>query len=192
MDEPFSGLDVQLRDSMQEETLALLRETRTTCIIVTHHPEEAMRLGDRIAVMRSGRIVQQGPAEELYRTPADLFVARLFSEINEISAKVAGGRVATALGTFPALGFRDGQEVKLCVRQRAVSFATGAEGPLARVIDVKFLGDAARIELAVEGLDERLKVRVRENVAPVKGAEVRLAVDPGGVILFRVEDLETD
>ncbi|MCH9765868.1 MAG: ABC transporter ATP-binding protein, partial [Alphaproteobacteria bacterium] len=83
MDEPFSGLDVQLRETMQEETLALLRETRATSMIVTHHPEEALRLGDRIAVMRKGRIVQVGNAEELYNAPKELFVARLFSEINE-------------------------------------------------------------------------------------------------------------
>lgn len=57
MDEPFSGLDVQLRDSMQQETLTLLRETRATTMIVTHHPEEAMALGDRIAAMRAGRLV---------------------------------------------------------------------------------------------------------------------------------------
>src|SRR4029453_96289 len=56
MDEPFSGLDVQLRESMQEETLSLLRETRAPSVIVTHHPEEAMRIGDRIAVMRAGRL----------------------------------------------------------------------------------------------------------------------------------------
>ncbi len=54
MDEPFSGLDVQLRERLQEETLALLRETRATCLIVTHAPAEAIRLGDRIAVMRGG------------------------------------------------------------------------------------------------------------------------------------------
>ena len=76
MDEPFSGLDVQLRERMQEETLQLLRETRATCLIVTHAPAEAIRLGDRIAVMRAGRLVQAGKAEELYRNPADLFVAR--------------------------------------------------------------------------------------------------------------------
>ena len=85
MDEPFSGLDVQLRDAMQEQTLALLRETRATSLIVTHHPEEAMRLGDRIAVMRNGRIIQLGQAEDLYDHPADLFVARMFSEINEVA-----------------------------------------------------------------------------------------------------------
>jgi iron(III) transport system ATP-binding protein len=192
MDEPFSGLDVQLRDSMQEETLALLRETRTTCIIVTHHPEEAMRLGDRIVVMRGGRLVQEGAGEDLYRHPADLFVARLFSEINEITAKVDGTRVVCALGDFPAPGFEDGEIVKLCVRQRAVQIKTDGAGRRARVIDVKFLGDAARVELAVEGLDERLKVRVRESEAPAKGAEVRIAVDPARVILFRQEATESD
>ena len=53
MDEPFSGLDIQLRERLQEETLQLLRETRATCLIVTHAPAEAIRLGDRIAVMRA-------------------------------------------------------------------------------------------------------------------------------------------
>ena len=57
---------------------------------------------------------------------------------------------------------------------------------------MKFLGDAARVELAVEGLDERLKVRLRENEAPGRGAEVRVTVDPARVILFRPEDIDTD
>ncbi|HSR80319.1 MAG TPA: ABC transporter ATP-binding protein [Hyphomicrobiaceae bacterium] len=60
MDEPFSGLDMELRERLQEETLALLRETRATCLIVTHAPAEAIRLGDRVAVMRAGRLVQAG------------------------------------------------------------------------------------------------------------------------------------
>ena len=96
MDEPFSGLDVQLRERLQEETLALLRETRATCLIVTHAPAEAIRLGDRIAVMRAGRLVQAGKAEALYRNPADLFVARLFSEINEIPLQGRGRGAAHA------------------------------------------------------------------------------------------------
>lgn len=191
MDEPFSGLDVQLRDSMQEETLALLRETRTTSIIVTHHPEEAMRLGDRIVVMRAGLIVQEGRGEDLYRHPADLFVARLFSEINELAATVDGTRVVCGLGDFPAPGFQDGEVVKLCVRQRDIRLNADAPGRQARVVDVKFLGDAARVELAVDGLDERLKARVREGDAPAKGAEVRVSIDPARVILFRPESSDT-
>ncbi|MDJ0513302.1 MAG: ABC transporter ATP-binding protein, partial [Methyloceanibacter sp.] len=79
MDEPFSGLDSQLRESMREETLAILRESRATCIVVTHDAEEAMRMGDVIALMREGRIVQMGSAPELYRAPKNIFAARTFS-----------------------------------------------------------------------------------------------------------------
>ena len=120
MDEPFSGLDVQLRESMQEETLSLLRETRATSVIVTHHPEEAMRLGDRIAVMRAGRLVQAGGAEALYHQPADLFVARLFSEINEIRYRVAGGGIDTPIGKLPAPGLADGSRAVVCIRERGI------------------------------------------------------------------------
>ena len=109
MDEPFSGLDVQLRERLQEETLQLLRETRATCLIVTHAPAEAIRLGDRVAVMRRGRLVQAGKAEELYRNPADLFVARLFSEINEIPLRVEGGARAHADRDLCRAGARRGR-----------------------------------------------------------------------------------
>jgi iron(III) transport system ATP-binding protein len=184
MDEPFSGLDVQLRDSMQEETMALLRETRTTCIIVTHQPEEAMRLGDRIAVMREGRLVQEGHAEELYRHPADLFVARLFSEINEIPARVASGRVDTPVGVFDASAFAEGARVILCVRQGALRILPAGQGKAARVIDVRFLGFVARAEIAVAGLDRPLKARMRGDEVPPRGTEVGLSVDPSRVILL--------
>src|SRR6478735_4727456 len=120
MDEPFSGLDVQLRERMQEETLALLRETRATCLIVTHAPAEAIRLGDRIAVMRSGKLVQAGKAEDLYRNPADLFVARLFSEINEIPVRVQGGALRTPIGVFVVPELSEGEAATLCIRRRAI------------------------------------------------------------------------
>ena len=188
MDEPFSGLDVQLRDAMQEETLALLRETRATSLIVTHNPEEAMRLGDRIAVLRAGRILQAGRAEELYRDPASLFVARLFSEINEIPARVRRGRVETAAGNFPANGLADGVAAVLCIREQAISVAPQKngvkQGLRGRVLDRKFLGDLARLDVAVEGLEQPLKVRVSEKDGWKKGSEVRVTIEPGGVLVF--------
>src|SRR5690606_35249804 len=82
MDEPFSGLDSRLRDSIRAETLEILRHSRATAVIVTHDAEEAMRLGDRIALLRGGLLVQVGTAEELYSRPADMFAAGFFSEIN--------------------------------------------------------------------------------------------------------------
>ena len=191
MDEPFSGLDVQLRESMQQETLALLRETRATTMIVTHHPEEAMRLGDRIAVMRAGRLVQVGRAEDLYHRPAALFVARLFSEINEIDVAVAGGRVATPFGAVAAPGLADGARATLCIRERGVGLSTaganggsGAGGLAGRVRDARFLGDAVRLEVVVEGFDRVLNVRTRVGSDVAQGSEVRLHIDPGEVLVF--------
>jgi iron(III) transport system ATP-binding protein len=184
MDEPFSGLDVQLRDAMQEETLALLRETRATSVIVTHHPEEAMRLGDRVAVMRGGRLVQVGRAEELYRNPADLFIARLFSEINEIPGVVRGGQVATPIGSFSTGELVEGEPVIVCIRRRSIRLVGAGRGLPARVLHARFQGDLALLDIAVEGFERPLKTLVREWEEPAKGAEVTVEIDPAGVLVF--------
>ena len=188
MDEPFSGLDVQLRDSMQAETLALLRETRATCMIVTHNPEEAMRLGDRVAVMHGGRLIQAGPAEELYRHPADLFVARLFSQINEIPAQVYNGAIDTPLGPIPVENISDGTAVTMCIRRRSIRLNADKAGLPGRILHVKFLGDMALLEIGVQGFEKPLLTMVREWEDPVAGAEVTISVDPASVLIFPVED----
>ena len=184
MDEPFSGLDVQLRDAMQEETLALLRETRATSLIVTHHPEEAMRLGDRLAVMAAGRRVQLGTAEDLYHQPKELFVARLFSEINEVPARVVSGRIETPAGPVPAPGLADGSAAILCLRERAISIGREGPGLPGRVLHVRFLGDVALVEVAVEGFDEPLKVRTPDASRLSRGANVRVEIDPARALVF--------
>jgi iron(III) transport system ATP-binding protein len=187
MDEPFSGLDVQLRERMQEETLQLLRETRATCLIVTHAPPEAIRLGDRIAVMRAGRLVQAGRAEDLYRAPADLFTARLFSEINEIPVSVAGGTLRTPVGTFVVPELSDGDEAVLCIRRRAIRLVSAGEGLPSRVTRIKFLGDQALLEIAAQGFERALRTVVREGDQPEQGTEVGILVDPESVLVFPAE-----
>jgi iron(III) transport system ATP-binding protein len=187
MDEPFSGLDVQLREEMQEETLSLLRETRATSMIVTHHPEEAMRIGDRIAVMRAGRLVQIGPAETLYREPADLFVARLFSEINEIGYRVGAQGIDTPIGVLPAKGMQAGDLATVCVRERGIKLSRDGGGLAGRVQDVKFLGDVARVHVGVAGFDKPLKVRVGESDGWATGDEVRVHIEPARTLVFPAE-----
>ncbi len=191
MDEPFSGLDIQLRDSMQEETLALLRETRATSLIVTHNPEEAMRLGDRIVVLNAGRIVQAGTTESLYKNPASLFVARLFSEINEIPVRVEGGKVSTPAGAFKAPGLADGTAAVLCIRERAIEIGPGVSEGRAilngRVLDHKFLGDFTRIDIAVEGFERPLKARVSGRDGLGRGSEVKVAIAPDAGLVFAAE-----
>ncbi|MGD9828172.1 MAG: ABC transporter ATP-binding protein [Hyphomicrobiaceae bacterium] len=184
MDEPFSGLDIQLREAMQEETLGVLRETRASCLVVTHHPEEAMRIGDRIAVMRAGQILQVGGAEELYRAPADIFVARLFSEINELRLVVRSGQVTCPLGSFPAPGLNEGEAAILCLRQRGVRLLPVGQGRAGRVLHARFLGDAVQLEIAVEGLDHPLKARVRESDAPKRGTDLSIEIDPSRVLVL--------
>jgi iron(III) transport system ATP-binding protein len=197
MDEPFSGLDVQLRDAMQEETLALLNETRATTLIVTHHPEEAMRLGDRIAVMADGRLVQVGSAEDLYAQPSTLFVARLFSEINELPVRVAGGAVDTPIGRVPAPGLAEGAAAVMCVRERTVRL-TAFDGDwmpppqtptgrvlAGRVVMHRFLGDVCLCEVAVEGFETRLKARVPDDEACLAvGTNVAIEIDPTRALVF--------
>ncbi len=187
MDEPFSGLDIQLRERLQEGTLELLRETRATSMIVTHHPEEAMRLGDRIAVMRDGRIVQVGGAEELYRQPADLFVAHLFSEINEIPWRVESGALRTPLGVFAAPALQDGAKAVLCIRQRAIRLLPEGQGHPARVRHIRFLGDAALVDMAVQGFDQPIKALVQESEVPARGHDLGIEVDPHRVLVFAAE-----
>jgi iron(III) transport system ATP-binding protein len=188
MDEPFSGLDVQLREKMQEETLELLRETRATCVIVTHAPAEAIRLGDRIAVMRNGKLVQAGKAEDLYRNPQDLFIARLFSEINEIPYIVTGGALRTPVGTFVVPELSDGDRATLCIRRRSIRVGPAGTGVAGRVLHVKFMGDLALLEIAAQGFERPLTTLVREGEQPERGAEVGLTVDPESVLVFPSEN----
>jgi iron(III) transport system ATP-binding protein len=191
MDEPFSGLDVQLRERLQEETLRILRETRATSLIVTHAPSEALRLGNRIAVMRGGRLVQVGKAEELYRNPADLFVARLFSEINEIPMRVSGGALRTPLGSFAVPGLADGDAAILCIRRRAITMARDGDGLPGRVLHRRFLGDLFALEIAAQGFERPLVTLVREFELPEQGADVRISIDPGSVLVFPAEETST-
>ncbi|MGE0854548.1 MAG: ABC transporter ATP-binding protein [Hyphomicrobiaceae bacterium] len=194
MDEPFSGLDVQLRDSMQEETLALLKETRATCMIVTHHPEEAMRLGDRIAIMRKGRIVELGRAEDLYHHPAELFVARLFSEINELEVVVRGGGVEMPFGRVAAPGLAEGEAAMMCIRERGIRLhPAGTCGLAGRVLAVKFLGDVGLVEIGVHGFDQPLRARTRAAVGEVwsRGNEVGVEIDPTRILVFPKRSAES-
>lgn len=184
MDEPFSGLDVQLRESMQEETLALLRETRATSMIVTHHPEEALRLADRVAVMREGRLVQVGKAQDLYDHPSELFVARLFSEINEVPYRVSAGEIATPFGRMPARGMADGATAIVCVRERAIRLTEPGKGLAGRVLHSRFLGDVQRLEIGVAAFEKPLWVRTYNGNGFAKGAEVSVEIDPREVVIF--------
>lgn len=188
MDEPFSGLDPRLRDHMREETLAILREMRATSLIVTHQAEEAMRMGDRIAVMRAGKVLQVGTSEEIYNHPNSLFVARVFSEMNEMPCRARDGEVETVFGRFEVPKSIQGEDITVGVRFRGLSLNTEGHGVPGRVIDRKFLGDAALVEIIVNGLETPLRVRLRENIAPERGDEIYIEVDKDKALILENDD----
>ena len=84
LDEPFSALDPLIRKQLQDELLALQARLRKTIIFVTHDFSEAVRLADRIAIMRDGRIIQQGRAAELLMSPADDYVSRFVGDVSRL------------------------------------------------------------------------------------------------------------
>jgi iron(III) transport system ATP-binding protein len=186
MDEPFSNLDRRMRDAVREDTVALLRETGATCIMVTHDPEEAMRIADRIVLMRDGAIVQAGPPEQLYRAPVDLQAARFFCDLNELHCTVAGGVADTPLGPVPAPQIADG-EAALCLRPQALRLLPAGQGRQARIRAVRFLGEVHLVELDVQGIDMPLRARVRQKPQEGRRNDVGIEIDFDEVLVFGQE-----
>lgn len=169
LDEPFSGLDGALRAEVRERVVAGLRETDTAILIVTHDPEEAMLLGDRLALMHKGRIVQVGSPEECYARPASVAAACLLGRINSLPAMVRGGQAECLLGRLPAPGVEDGP-AKVLVRPEQLSLAPGGTG---RVAATRFGGSYREVEVETGG--ERLLVRLSlGTMVPEGQVELRL------------------
>ncbi|QDY99220.1 ABC transporter ATP-binding protein [Nitratireductor mangrovi] len=184
LDEPFSGLDSRLKDTVRAETLAILRQSRATAIVVTHDAEEAMRMGDRIALLKDGRLVQVGPAETLFQNPADLFVAGFFSELNLFDATARDGWVETPLGKFPAPSFAGIAPVTVAIRLEGIEAQEKNGETEARVISRRFLGEAEALELAVPGADEPVRARIRRGVLPPGLRDIWLTVRKSDVLVF--------
>jgi iron(III) transport system ATP-binding protein len=186
MDEPFSNLDRRMRDAVREDTVALLRETGATCIMVTHDPEEAMRIADRIVLMRDGVVIQAAAPETMYRRPVDLMAARFFCDLNEMPCTVTAEVAETPLGRMPAVGVADGPAA-LCVRPQGVRLTEAGRGLPARILAQRFLGEMHLLELNVQGLDRPLRARVREKPPQGRRRDVGVAIDLDEVLVFGQE-----
>jgi iron(III) transport system ATP-binding protein len=188
MDEPFSNLDRRLRDVVRDETAALLQETGATSIIVTHDPEDAMRIADRIVLMRAGRVIQIGSGEELYRRPASLFAARFFCDFTEIAGTVARGAVDTPVGRFPAGGLAEGTEAIVCIRPQAITLVPKGFCLPGRLVTRRFLGEVDHVLIAVSGLDKPLAARVSRPGSLREGEDVGVDIATDEVLVFPAGD----
>jgi iron(III) transport system ATP-binding protein len=139
LDEPFSSLDATLRGELRREVELILRDAEATAILVTHDQEEALTLGDRLAVMRGGLLVQVGRPEEVYAHPADRWAAGFLGEVNVVAGvRRSGGAVETWLGVFDAAGAGAGS-VHLAVRPEQLELRPDRHGN-AEVVERDFRG----------------------------------------------------
>jgi iron(III) transport system ATP-binding protein len=184
MDEPFSGLDSRLKDTVRDETLAILRQTRATALVVTHDAEEAMRMADRIALLRDGRLVQLGTAEDLYYRPTNLFAAAFFSELNVFDCVADSGTVETPLGTFPAESAVAGRRYDVAIRMPSVEVAEKGGDIPARIVFRRFLGVAEQFGLAIPGTEQLIQARMKAGKLKSGLRDVTLCVNEQDILMF--------
>ncbi len=158
-DEPFSALDAQIRVRLRREIRALLKEINVPSIFITHDQEEALELGDRVAVLNSGRIDQIGTPFEVYTHPATEFVAKFLGSANVLSGTLRDGifEIAeTKLEISEELNLRDGQTAKLIFRPEDVFLRK----PENLTQNYQLLTDGTVVEESFVGAYERVHVRL--------------------------------
>ena len=159
LDEPFSNLDATLRVSIRAEVQRLLRDLNVTAVFVTHDQEEAFLLGDEVAVMLDGRIVQQGPPSAIYERPTTRSVAGFVGDANFVRGTAYGDKAETSLGPVPLVGDLNGA-VDVIVRPEQLAVV---DGERASVTAVEYYGHDAVSSIAFE---DGTQVRVRVMAAP--------------------------
>ena len=176
-DEPFSSLDRNLRVAIREETVALLRATGATGIFVTHDQEEALAVGDRLAVLCTGRVEQLAEPEAVFHRPATRFVATFIGEADLVAGERAGDVAWTTLGGLPVAGDGGDGPVDVMIRPHEVRVVADPDGR--GVVTRREFRGATTTHLVV--LDDGTAVRAEmpHTAAVPEGARVRVVVDPG-------------
>ena len=196
LDEPLSNLDAKLRTQMRAEIAEIHRRLAITSIYVTHDQVEAMTLGQRIVVMRDGRLQQQGSPAEVYENPVNLFVAGFLGtpSMNLLTGRVSQGELTAGPLRLIVPGAPDGDMI-LGVRPEGLIPATGHDDGLCLevvVSHVEALGNENLVHVRVSGSDEAAKALVLRSpprFSPRSGEHVLVQVDPSQLLLF---DLRTE
>jgi iron(III) transport system ATP-binding protein len=181
LDEPFSNLDTTLKRSLREEMRDILQRTGTTTLLVVHDAEDVLALADRAAVMRSGRILQEGDPDTLYRNPCNEYVARFFGETNVLPAQPCEGGFQTSLGIVACAGAANCPgAVQLCLRPEHLQIVSGAAGRPAVVDRVHTVGMRRRVVVRLDdGVPgEMLVVHTGTDSPLVPGDRIRILPRP--------------
>lgn len=150
MDEPFSALDPLIRNRLQDELLELQSALKRSIVFVSHDLDEAFKLGDQIAIMEGGRIVQQGTPKEIYSNPANEYVADFVAHMNPLGVLCARDLVEPATGT-PAATVHADMDVRDIMKQ----FGRGDEPVVGVLEDGKLIGQISTDRILAKLIDPR-------------------------------------
>jgi iron(III) transport system ATP-binding protein len=190
LDEPFSGLDISLRAEMRDDTLHLIKEAGAAAVLVTHDPEEAMFMGDRIVLMDKGQVVQQGTPQELYFSPKNPFAASFFGEINSVPGTAVDGEIVTPLGVIKDTSLPDGTQFEVLIRPEAIHLCpcdSLFEGmPIAEVETARLLGKTSLMHLTLLDNNHPIHIhaRVQGYFLPPTGEKFGLGVNKELTFVF--------
>ena len=196
MDEPLSNLDAKLRTGTRSQIVELQRRLGTTTLYVTHDQVEAMTMGHRIAVLHAGRLQQLGTPMQLYRWPANLFVAQFIGSppMNLLPVRILSpGQLQLGGSLLPLAEPMAGISAALVgaaltggLRPEHLRLAQSAEEPLlaAQVCHVEALGNEQLLTCRLRDGDQLVLVRGGPDLSVTVGGNVNLAVDPAGWRLF--------
>jgi len=183
LDEPFSNLDAELRESTRREIRDVVGRTGMSAVLVTHDQEEALSIADRLAVVRDGRIEQTGTPEEVYHRPRTAFVAGFLGRTNLLTGRAEGRTAATPLGPVSLLEPARGT-VTLSLRPehlRLRAAGTPGPGPTGRVLARQFKGHDMTYRIRVG--DHTFTVQADYRAAATVGQSVRIEpVEPAAVV----------
>ncbi len=197
LDEPFSGLDTPLRNQIRDEALHVLKQSGAATLMVTHDPEEAMFMAERVALMREGRLVQVGHPTDLYFAPSDAFVAGFFGDVNRLESVARGGKAATPFGAVDAGQAPEGAPVEVLIRPEALKLVPVAPGSsprdgTARVMTSRMLGRSSLIHLSVavaNGHDLHLHARIPGRFLPAEDQVFEVQLDRAQIFVFPIKTM---
>jgi iron(III) transport system ATP-binding protein len=197
LDEPFNALDSALRAGVRADVRSALLATGATGVLVTHDQQEALSTADLVAVVREGRVAQCGTPEEVYRRPADLWVAGFVGDAVFLPATFESGAegalASTALGRIPLgapLGGDGAGTVVLRPEQLVLGEPAAGTGTRGTVVEVRFYGHDAMVRVAVAGLADPVPVRVAGPALVRPGEETAVTVT-GQAALHHADRLRT-
>ena len=191
LDEPFSSLDLNLKEEVRDDTLHLLQKSNISVLLVTHDPFEAMFISNQINIMnKNGEIVQSGSPTDLYNLPNSSYVANFFGETNKFQGVVKDTIVETPVGEFKVENSLESKNVDIFIRPEAVKLSkeqTPVNGIKGNVMASKLMGTYSFIHLSVLSKNNEV-VHVHShmppNFLPNQSSAVGIEIDKEQTFIF--------